>query len=174
MNQKEFNAVLELPANIRYEYFIKKIVDQEVLWGLYDDGWALSTDDVGNHLFPFWPRKEFAEYCAIGDWSNGYPMKNVYLVRHCQAIGQEPEASLSERGREDAEGKIVDFFMDQDIEFISSPWNRAIETIGPLLLSLILKHYKQEFGFKEWKNLSNPDIYHLEISQGSTNLARVW
>ncbi|MGP0586631.1 DUF2750 domain-containing protein [Paenibacillus timonensis] len=48
------------------------------LWGLYDDGWALSTDDVGNHLFPFWPRKEFAEYCAIGDWSN-YKAESIEL-----------------------------------------------------------------------------------------------
>lgn len=31
MNEKEFNAVIKLPANVRYEYFIKKIVDYETV-----------------------------------------------------------------------------------------------------------------------------------------------
>lgn len=70
MNNKEFESLIKQPANIRYEYFIKQVVDREEIWGLYDDGWAASADDEGNYLFPFWPRKEFAEYCAIGDWSN--------------------------------------------------------------------------------------------------------
>jgi hypothetical protein len=29
MNQKEFESVINLPANIRYEYFIKRGVDSE-------------------------------------------------------------------------------------------------------------------------------------------------
>ncbi|SDW06705.1 Protein of unknown function [Paenibacillus sp. PDC88] len=70
MNNKEFESLIKQPANIRYEYFIKQVVDREEIWGLYNDGWAASADDEGNYLFPFWPRKEFAEYCAIGDWSN--------------------------------------------------------------------------------------------------------
>ncbi|TYP73266.1 DUF2750 domain-containing protein [Paenibacillus methanolicus] len=70
MNQKEFEAVIRLPANIRYEYFVKKVVDFEEIWGLYDDGWAMTSDDNGNLLLPFWPKKEFAEYCASEEWSN--------------------------------------------------------------------------------------------------------
>lgn len=38
MNQKEFEFVINLPANIRYEYFIKKVVDSEEVWGLYENG----------------------------------------------------------------------------------------------------------------------------------------
>ncbi|MCZ1269023.1 DUF2750 domain-containing protein, partial [Paenibacillus tundrae] len=45
MTSKEFEAVIKLPANIRYEYFIKKVTDSEEIWGLYDDGWAMSSDD---------------------------------------------------------------------------------------------------------------------------------
>ncbi|WP_274484433.1 DUF2750 domain-containing protein [Paenibacillus polymyxa] len=37
---------------------------------MYDDGWAMSSDDKGRLLIPFRPKKEFAEYCAYGECSN--------------------------------------------------------------------------------------------------------
>jgi Protein of unknown function (DUF2750) len=52
---------------------VKKVVDWEEVWGLYDEGWAITEDDNGNMLLPFWPRKEFAEYCAKNEWSNYTP-----------------------------------------------------------------------------------------------------
>ncbi|SHN59347.1 Protein of unknown function [Paenibacillus sp. ov031] len=70
ITSKEFEAVIKLPANIRYEYFIKKVTDSEEIWGLYDDGWAMSSDDKERLLISFWPRKEFAEYCAYEEWLN--------------------------------------------------------------------------------------------------------
>ncbi|MCM3128457.1 MULTISPECIES: DUF2750 domain-containing protein [unclassified Paenibacillus] len=70
MNNKEFEAVIKLPANVRYEYFIKRIADAEEVWGLYDNGWAVTADERGNLLLPFWPKKEFAEACAIEDWKS--------------------------------------------------------------------------------------------------------
>lgn len=179
-------------------------------------------------------------------------MKNIYLVRHCQAAGQQPEAPLTDQGQEDAERKIVDFFIHKNIEVVlSSPFTRAIDTIKPLareievnievderlkerilssetlddwlakleltyedmklryaggesseeamnrgieviealvkrpetniivvthgaLLSLLLKNYNPAFGFNDWRTLSNPDVYHLEINHGSANVKRVW
>ncbi|KNF08174.1 protein of unknown function DUF2750 [Gottschalkia purinilytica] len=75
MNIKEFESVLKLPRAKRYSYFIKKVVDYEEVWGLYDDGWAVSEDDDGNMLLPLWPRKEFAEFCAKHEWENYKPKK---------------------------------------------------------------------------------------------------
>ncbi|MGO4541662.1 histidine phosphatase family protein [Paenibacillus sp. 2TAB19] len=170
-------------------------------------------------------------------------MKKIYLVRHCKAEGQEPEAPLTGQGQEDAECTIVDFFEDKKIEIIvSSPYVRAIDTIKPFskfigreisiderlkerilstaelgdwlikleqtyddldlkfeggessneamrrglavinelielpatnlvvvthgaLLSLIIRHYVKNFGFNEWKQMKNPDIYCLEVSE---------
>lgn len=68
MNKKEFVALLQRPANIRYEYFIKKVVDFEEVWGLYNEGWASAQDDNGNMLIPFFPNKEYAEDCAKNEW----------------------------------------------------------------------------------------------------------
>lgn len=48
-------------------------------------------------------------------------MKNVYVVRHCKADGQEPDAKLTELGIQQAEN-LAKFLLDKDIDFIiSSP-----------------------------------------------------
>lgn len=59
-------------------------------------------------------------------------MKTIYLVRHCQAAGQEPEAPLTEKGEGQAR-KLASFFAEYPIDrIISSPYQRAIATIQPL------------------------------------------
>lgn len=67
------------------------------------------------------------------------PMKSIYVVRHCQAAGQEPEAPLTSQGTKDAEA-FIDFFRDKKIDVIySSPFLRAVETIRPFADSVGLK-----------------------------------
>lgn len=59
-------------------------------------------------------------------------IKNVYVVRHCKADGQEPDAKLTEIGIQQAE-KLAEFLLDKDIDMIiSSPFERAYRTIAPL------------------------------------------
>lgn len=59
-------------------------------------------------------------------------MKRIYLVRHCQAEGQEPDAPLTAEGVRQAE-QLYHFFKDRKIEHIrSSPYTRAIDTVKPL------------------------------------------
>jgi len=79
MNNKEFAAVIKQPPNIRYEYFIKKVVDFEEVWGLYNDGWATALDLEGNQLIPFFPKKDFAASCAKNEWA-GYKPKAIDLT----------------------------------------------------------------------------------------------
>jgi hypothetical protein len=67
-HKRGFEAVSKLPGAKRYEYFIKKVADNEILWGLYNDGWAMVADDNGNEMIPFWPREEFADACCLNDW----------------------------------------------------------------------------------------------------------
>lgn len=57
--------------------------------------------------------------------------KTIYLLRHCEATGQEPDAKLTEKGEEQAK-EIACFFESQPIEhIISSPFTRAIQSIEP-------------------------------------------
>lgn len=64
MNKRELETVIELPGDGRYEYFVKKVADHQEVWGLYCDGWAMTADDDGNRMIPFWPRREYAEHYA--------------------------------------------------------------------------------------------------------------
>jgi 2,3-bisphosphoglycerate-dependent phosphoglycerate mutase len=57
---------------------------------------------------------------------------DLYLVRHCQAEGQAPEAPLTAAGRAQAE-QLADFLVGADIRrIVSSPFARARQSIEPL------------------------------------------
>src|SRR5690625_2787311 len=56
--------------------------------------------------------------------------KLIYIIRHCKAEGQSPHASLTDEGFRQAE-EVAQFFDEIPIdEIISSPYERAIQTIS--------------------------------------------
>ncbi|CAM3148907.1 histidine phosphatase family protein [Paenibacillus sediminis] len=58
-------------------------------------------------------------------------MKTLYLIRHCKAKGQEPDADLTLEGELQAEA-LSNFLIDKPIDLIiSSPFLRAIHSIKP-------------------------------------------
>ena len=73
ISQKQIESILKLPAPKRYSHFIKKVVGWKKVWGLYDEGWAMSETSDGKLVFPLWPEKEYAELCASGKWANYMP-----------------------------------------------------------------------------------------------------
>ncbi|WP_282365126.1 DUF2750 domain-containing protein [Pseudomonas sp. PS01297] len=59
--------VISLTQQERYDYFVRKTADSMHLWGLFQDGWAISQ---GNSIsIPFWPEECFAQMCATAEWS---------------------------------------------------------------------------------------------------------
>jgi 2,3-bisphosphoglycerate-dependent phosphoglycerate mutase len=63
----------------------------------------------------------------------------LYIIRHCQTAGQEPEAVLTADGEKQAE-KLADFLGDARIErIVSSPFVRAVQSIEPLAHRLRLE-----------------------------------
>lgn len=177
-------------------------------------------------------------------------LQKIYVIRHCEATGQPPEAPLTDKGHLQAI-ELAEYFSAIKINrIISSPYKRAIDTIQPLaktfnievetdrrleervlsrenlqdwlgklsasfedldlkyeggessreamnrivevvnevysteqntiivshgnLISLLLKYFNNEFGFDNWKRLSNPDVYLL-IKEGSeVTFERLW
>jgi 2,3-bisphosphoglycerate-dependent phosphoglycerate mutase len=177
--------------------------------------------------------------------------KQLYIVRHCQAEGQAPDAPLTPEGRRQAE-LLVNFFQNLPIDrIVSSPYVRAEETIKPLarffgleverderfaervlaagplpdwlerlresfddldlcleggesartamnravaatrdilqseaasavivthgaLMTLLLKHFDDRFGFAEWQRLTNPDVFLVTVSPGKSEVRRIW
>ncbi len=76
---QEINSVVTVAAPKRYEYLVKKVVDQETVWSLCEHGsWALAEVPNGRHAIPIWPHDEFARTCANGLWA-GYEPRAIEL-----------------------------------------------------------------------------------------------
>lgn len=73
VSQKELHAVQRLPAEARYNYFIKRVADTEMVWGLYKDGWATTSDNYKRNSIPLWPAREYALVHCTGDWKDCSP-----------------------------------------------------------------------------------------------------
>jgi hypothetical protein len=83
--EKKRAAVLALPAPQRYSHFIKVVADQNCIWALYQDGWALMGTGDDMEVFPVWPAQEYAALCATGDW-DGYLPKAISLESFFQDL----------------------------------------------------------------------------------------
>ncbi len=57
--------------------------------------------------------------------------------------------------------------------FKSELENTVIVTHGNLM-ALLLNYYDKQFGFNEWANLSNPDIYLLKSDSDGVTFERLW
>jgi 2,3-bisphosphoglycerate-dependent phosphoglycerate mutase len=65
--------------------------------------------------------------------------KIIYVIRHCQATGQEPQAVLTTAGRIQAQ-VLAKFLLDRKIErIVSSPFLRAIQSLELLACLLGLE-----------------------------------
>jgi len=77
--ENEIRALIAAPAAKRYEYWIKKVADQQQVWSLWKDGWALASDTPGHEYVPVWPHMKYAELCATGQWA-GYVPRDIALT----------------------------------------------------------------------------------------------
>lgn len=77
MHAEKFRQVIQLPPVERYGYFVRKVADTQLVWGLHDEGWA--TAQAGDKVvIPFWPEADFAQACASGGWA-GYQPRVIAL-----------------------------------------------------------------------------------------------
>ncbi|MCD8511722.1 MAG: histidine phosphatase family protein [Bacillus sp. (in: Bacteria)] len=64
------------------------------------------------------------------------------------------------------------------IEVVEGALNSEAENIVLVthgnILSLLLNYYDTNFGFQEWKQLSNPDIFLLYKENNKMNFQRLW
>lgn len=77
-NPKEIEAIIFSPGEVRYTYFVKKIVDWEQVWGIYNDGWALASTDEEQSVFLVWPAEKYAKLCIKSMWL-GFEPKMIPL-----------------------------------------------------------------------------------------------
>jgi hypothetical protein len=73
IHKNKIQNINALSNEDRFGYFIRRVSDFEVIWGLYLDGWAAAKSDDGVDVMPFWPEPEFAKICARGVWEEHEP-----------------------------------------------------------------------------------------------------
>jgi len=178
-------------------------------------------------------------------------MSNIYVIRHCLAQGQSPDAPLTQTGMRQAES-LADFFKDTTIHrILSSPFLRAVQSIEAIskekgiqieiehrlserllstkdlpdwyeklqatfmdmdlsfdggesskeamdrivnvveeavarnventllvshgnIITLLLKHYNKDIDYQCWKDLSNPDVFVLQVKHNNIVIERIW
>lgn len=85
ISQKQIEAVSSLSRDRRYEHFIKRIVNTCEVWSLFRQDWALAINNENMTFFPLWPAREYAQLCAINEWS-GYEPKLISLAQLTEEI----------------------------------------------------------------------------------------
>lgn len=74
LNDKQYEAVRQLPPTKRYEHLVKRAADTGQLWALQsDEGWVMGADDAGREFIPLWPHPRYAEASATGGWDESTP-----------------------------------------------------------------------------------------------------
>lgn len=113
--------------------------------------------------------------------------KILYIIRHCQAEGQEPTANLTVEGRRQAE-MLANFLHSAHIErILSSPFKRAVQSIEPLAQRLgleievdarLIERVLSSVPLPDWRaslhaTFNDPDLYFQggEASRTATERA---
>ena len=79
ITNKEIEAVSQLEAFQRYEYFIKRVADSERMYTLVDDNGNLAIADVeSSAVLSVWSASEFAENNAVDEWGS-FSVKEITL-----------------------------------------------------------------------------------------------
>ncbi len=177
--------------------------------------------------------------------------KVLYIIRHCHATGQEPDAPLTPAGITQAEALARLLAASKIERIVSSPFLRAIQSIEPLarslslaietderliertlgdtspahwlaslsetfvnfdlsfpggesskaatqraasalqdilsgeqqiialvshgnLSTLLLHHFDKTLGFSTWEQMTNPDVFRVQISANETTVEHIW
>lgn len=74
MNKPQFEQVISLPAQQRFDHFISNVSDWQEVWILKSpDGFVTLEDDDGHICIPLWPHREYAIALAKDSWSHCQP-----------------------------------------------------------------------------------------------------
>ena len=97
----------------------------------------------------------------------------IYLVRHCQAVGQEPDVPLTKIGQQQAI-TLADWLCEAEIEcIISSPFSRAYQSIVPLAQRLgltieiddrMIERVLSPIPLDNWRELLAKTFVNLDLS----------
>jgi 2,3-bisphosphoglycerate-dependent phosphoglycerate mutase len=104
------------------------------------------------------------------------------------------ERVLSSKNLPDWYEKLQETFTDLNLQFeggesSQEAMNRIVRVVEEVIhsgsedtvivshgniIALLLKHYNRDFDFECWKNLSNPDVFQINFTEGNVRFSRIW
>jgi len=79
ITNKEIEAVSQLEAFQRYEYFIKRVADSEKMYTLVDENGYFAIADIENTaVLSVWSASDFAKGNAIDEWGS-FSVKEITI-----------------------------------------------------------------------------------------------
>lgn len=96
----------------------------------------------------------------LPDWLDR--LQDSFIDEDLKLEGGESSAEAAARGLEVIE------------ELLQSKSNRMAVVSHGNLLSLIIRNYNKSFGFADWKQMSNPDIFELTVEGQEHEIKRIW
>ena len=92
LSDTERNAALQLNADYRYDHFIAKVAQHQLLWVLKGDKGLLLLESEGDVCLPLWPHPEYAQ-AWIQDELASYELQSitleVFLERWAEGLEQD-------------------------------------------------------------------------------------
>lgn len=96
----------------------------------------------------------------LPDWLDN--LKETYADKDLKFTGGESSNEATKRITE----------LVEDLK--QSPYKSVGIVTHGNIMSLLLNHYRPDFGFDEWKQLSNPDIFEIVFSNEQAVVNRIW
>lgn len=97
---------------------------------------------------------------SLADWMD--KLEATYHDKKLTYEGGESSEEATNRIKQ-----VVDDIIKSNIN------NTMIVTHGNIM-SLLLNSYDKNFGFAQWKNLSNPDVFLLQMSPSNVSMKHIW
>ncbi len=69
----QIDAIDRMPAEQRYDYFIRTTVALQQVWGLAGEGGWVILSEAGDEHLPVWPHEELAAAWAGGEFADCQP-----------------------------------------------------------------------------------------------------
>ncbi|QUW20435.1 histidine phosphatase family protein [Sporosarcina sp. Marseille-Q4063] len=114
--------------------------------------------------------------------------KGLYIEQNSDLT----ERVLSSQNEVDWMGKLEDSFSDVHLKYKGGEssieaMTRAYKVVKELkddshtvivthgnLMTLLLRCFDKRFGFEEWSNLTNPDVYRIKFHAEDVSVERIW
>ena len=74
LSAQQLDTLPTLPAQSRYDFLLKAIVENQTVWTLSSDQGVVLMSSDGDDCLPIWPAAEFAQQWASDDWSDCEPL----------------------------------------------------------------------------------------------------